>query len=43
MKGDHMADYIMTNHQVCGKLLHVAENLKTLYVMGGIGYQNPRV
>ena len=33
-----MADYIMTNHQVCGKLLHVAENLKTLYVMGGIGY-----
>lgn len=33
-----MSDYIMTNNQLCGKLLHIAEDLKTLYVMGGIGY-----
>lgn len=31
-------DYIMTNHQLCGRLLDIAENMKTLYVMGGIGY-----
>lgn len=31
-------DYIMTNHQLAGKLLHIANNVKTLYVLGGIGY-----
>ena len=35
--GDNM-DYIMTNHELCGRLLHIAEDLKTLYVMGGIGF-----
>lgn len=34
-----MSDYIMTNTKLCGMLLHIANDLKTLYVMGGIGYR----
>ena len=34
----YMSEYIMTNHELCGKLLWIAEDLKTLYVMGGIGF-----
>ena len=30
--------YIMSNYKLAGTLLHIANNLKTLYVMGGIGY-----
>ena len=29
----------MTNYELVGRLLHIANDLKTLYVMGGLGYR----